>query len=63
MNNLALEKNTTLTRRTFIVGSAALAGGGLALGMNVPFGVGSANAQGAVTELNIWSRSSPTIPA
>ena len=54
MNNLVLEKSTKLTRRTFIVGSAALAGGGLALGMNVPFGVGPASAQGAATEVNIW---------
>ena len=39
-------KSTILSRRKFIVGSAAMAGGGLALGLNVPFGVGSASAQG-----------------
>src|SRR5450755_2994267 len=54
MNNLVLEKSTTLTRRTFVVGSAALAGGGLALGLNVPFGVDAAQAQSAATEINIW---------
>jgi hypothetical protein len=37
-----------------IVGSAAVAGGGLALGLNVPFGVDAVQAQGAVTEVNIW---------
>src|SRR3979490_777500 len=54
MNNMVLENSTTLTRRTFIVGSAALAGGGLALGLNVPFGAGPASAQGVATEVNIW---------
>jgi len=44
----------TLSRRTFIVGSAA-AGGGLALGFNAPFAAGPALAQGnAATEVNIW---------
>ena len=55
MNNMVLEKNTKLSRRTFIVGSAAFAGGGLALGMNVPFGVEEAQAQAAAgTEVNLW---------
>src|SRR6476659_6487459 len=55
MNNIVLEKSTKLTRRNFIVGSAALAGGGLALGWNVSFGAGSASAQAAAaTEVNIW---------
>jgi isoquinoline 1-oxidoreductase beta subunit len=47
---------TTLSRRHFIVGTAA-AGGGLALGMRVPFGSGSAEAQSAAAaapELNAW---------
>ena len=55
-NKSVLEKNTELSRRTFIVGSAAVAGGGLALGLNVPFGVDEAQAQGATaaTEVNVW---------
>jgi isoquinoline 1-oxidoreductase beta subunit len=47
-----------LSRRRFIVGSAAAAGGGLALGLNVPFGVSPAAAAqaaaGADTEVNAW---------
>src|SRR5262249_39080398 len=44
-----------LSRRTFIVGSAA-AGGGLALGFNLPGGFDSAAAQGANdgAEVNAW---------
>jgi isoquinoline 1-oxidoreductase subunit beta len=54
MNKPVLEKNLTLTRRDFVVGSAAVAAGGLALGMNVPFGVDPAHAEGAVSEINVW---------
>ena len=36
MNRPVLEKHLKLSRRDFIVGSAAIAGGGLALGMSVP---------------------------
>ena len=43
-----------LSRRGFIVGSAAVAGGGLALGFNVPFGMDEAAAQAAGTEVNAW---------
>jgi isoquinoline 1-oxidoreductase beta subunit len=44
-------KGKQLSRRKFIVGSAAVAGGGLALGLNVPF----AQAQnGATNEVNVW---------
>ena len=43
-----------LSRRRFIVGSAAVAGGGLALGLNVPFGIDAAQAQAAATEVNVW---------
>src|SRR5712691_9222480 len=44
---------TNLSRRKFIVGSAA-AGGGLALGFNLPF-IGTAEAAtGAGTEVNAW---------
>src|SRR5450631_127103 len=52
-------KVTNLSRRKFIVGSAA-AGGGLALGMQLQFGIdagiGSAAAKGAdsVAEINAW---------
>ena len=46
-------KRTRLSRRKFIVGSV-VAGGGLALGLNVPFGIGPAQAQGVATEVNIW---------
>ncbi len=43
-----------LSRRTFVVGSAA-AGGGLALGFNLPVGTGPALAQDAAgTEINAW---------
>jgi len=55
MKNMVFAKNAKLSRRKFIVGSAAVAGGGLVLGLNVPFGVGAAQAQGgAATEVNIW---------
>ena len=46
-------KAAKLSRRKFIVGSAA-AGGGLALGFNLPFGPGPATAQGAGSEVNAW---------
>lgn len=48
---------TTLSRRQFIIGSAAAAGGGLALGFRLPFGLASAEAGGAAnagTEVNAW---------
>src|SRR3984885_4732717 len=54
MNKLVFSKSAKLSRRKFIVGSAAVAGGGLALGLNVPFGVDAAQAQNAATEVNIW---------
>jgi isoquinoline 1-oxidoreductase beta subunit len=49
-------KFANVSRRKFIVGSAA-AGGGLALGFNLPFGVESAAAQdmaAGTTEVNAW---------
>src|SRR6266852_1385547 len=54
MKKMIRGKTAKLSRRTFIVGSAA-AGGGLALGFNLPSG--SALAQGAAidgTEVNAW---------
>jgi isoquinoline 1-oxidoreductase subunit beta len=44
-----------VSRRAFVVGTAA-AGGGLALGFNLPFAAGSASAETAAlgTEVNIW---------
>jgi isoquinoline 1-oxidoreductase beta subunit len=51
---MVFAESTKISRRKFIVGSAAVAGGGLALGLNVPFGVGTVQAQGAATEVNIW---------
>src|SRR5262245_6909461 len=48
-------KTMNLSRRTFMIGSAA-AGGGLALGFHVPFGVGGAQqaAAAAADEINAW---------
>jgi isoquinoline 1-oxidoreductase beta subunit len=44
-----------LSRRTFVVGTAAAAGGGLALGFHMPFGIETAAAQGAEgAEINAW---------
>ena len=54
MKNMVFAESTKISRRKFIVGSAAMASGGLALGLNVPFGVGAVQAQGAATEVNIW---------
>lgn len=56
MNKTISGKAANISRRKFIVGSAA-AGGGLALGFHLPFGIGSAAAQSAAsadTEVNAW---------
>jgi isoquinoline 1-oxidoreductase subunit beta len=56
VNKIIREKSAKLSRRKFVVGAAA-AGGGLALGFNLPSGFGAAMAQGAAnngTEVNIW---------
>ena len=48
---------TNLSRRKFIIGSAAAASGGLALGFHFPFGIGTAAAQSTAigdTEVNAW---------
>jgi isoquinoline 1-oxidoreductase beta subunit len=49
-----MKKFAKVSRRSFIVGSAA--GGGLALGFNVPFGMNGAQAQKAIAgaEVNAW---------
>src|SRR5262252_545115 len=52
-------KAPNLSRRKFIVGSAAVAGGGLALGLPLGFETGSATAAGSAaassgTEVNAW---------
>jgi isoquinoline 1-oxidoreductase beta subunit len=54
VNNIIRGKAAKLSRRTFVVGSAAM--GGLALGFDVPFGLDQALAQGATagTEVNVW---------
>jgi isoquinoline 1-oxidoreductase subunit beta len=49
-------KNKNFSRRSFIVGTAAAAGG-LAIGVRLPFGSGSAEAQGAAdagAEIDAW---------
>ncbi|MFZ1104640.1 MAG: molybdopterin cofactor-binding domain-containing protein [Hyphomicrobiaceae bacterium] len=44
-----------INRRSFVVGAAAAAGGGLALGLNIPFGgPKAALAQGATPEITAW---------
>ena len=42
-----------INRRSFIVGSAAV-GGGLALGLNIPFGGRVVRAQGGAPEVTHW---------
>src|SRR5258707_15702594 len=59
MKNTVFAKSTKLSRRKFIVGSAAVAGGGLALGLNVPFGVDAGQPQGAATQVNTWVAINP----
>jgi isoquinoline 1-oxidoreductase beta subunit len=51
MNTTSFDEVTKLSRRRFVIGSAA-AGGGLALGWHVPFG--AAQAQEAGSEINVW---------
>jgi len=54
MKNTLADQTIDLSRRRFIV-SSTVAGGGLALGAYVPFGIGSAEAaEAAGTEVNLW---------
>ena len=56
MKKIVKDKATNLSRRKFIVGTAA-AGSGLALGFNLPFGIGAAEAKRAAaagSEVNAW---------
>src|ERR1700761_671880 len=53
MNRPVTDKQPKLSRRDFIVGSAAIAGGGLALGLNVPFAHAEGTPEGA-TQVNLW---------
>jgi isoquinoline 1-oxidoreductase subunit beta len=53
MNKPVLEKHLKLSRRDFIVGSAAIAGGGLALGLSVPFARAEGTPEGA-SQVNLW---------
>lgn len=55
MKNTISSELPQISRRKFLVGTAA-AGGGLALGFSLPFGIGDAAAQSgaAASEVNIW---------
>jgi isoquinoline 1-oxidoreductase beta subunit len=52
MKKMIFGNGQKLSRRKFVIGSAALAGGGLALGFKAPFD--AAVAQNGATEVNIW---------
>ena len=65
MKKIIRGKAANLSRRKFIVGSAA-AGGGLALGLQLPFGIGAGGRAGAPRRRRgqcLGRRSSPTTPA
>src|SRR5437588_12647127 len=47
-----------MNRRTFIIGSAAV-GGGLALGLRLPFGPDVARAQDGSPEVAVWVATAP----
>jgi len=53
MTNTIATKSRKVSRRKFVIGSAA-AGGGLALGLHLPFGPDAALAQGEAPEINAW---------
>jgi len=54
MTKMISRKAGKLSRRAFVVGTAA-AGGGLALGFHLPFGLDEAAAQNGGAELNAWA--------
>ena len=58
MNKTSTSTLAQPERRHFIIGSAAVAGGGLALGLNMSLGMGAAQAQAVLAatdaEVNVW---------
>ncbi len=53
MQKMIFGSGQRLSRRKFVVGAAAAAGGTLALGFKMPF-AGEAHAQNGATEMNVW---------
>jgi isoquinoline 1-oxidoreductase beta subunit len=53
MTKIIRNTRNTISRRKFVVGSAAAAGGGLAIGLNAPFGTAEAQTA-AGSEVGIW---------
>ncbi len=49
-----VDGQTNMSRRQFVLGSAAMAGGGLALGLNLTLGAGDAVAQAVDAEVTVW---------
>jgi len=57
MNKRIAGNGASISRRKFLIGSAAAAGGGLALGLNLPFAARPVAAQALAsggTEVNVW---------
>ena len=57
-----LTDTPNISRRSFIIGTAAV-GSGLALGLNVPFGPAVVRAADGSPEVNVGLSSAPTIPS
>ena len=53
MKKMIFGNGQRLSRRKFVVGATAVAGGSLALGFKAPF-LGEAHAESGATEVNIW---------